>query len=163
MRNLNLCLFCCKKSNLWGWGMSLTVSLIPGTERLLRLRASSLGSEPGTDRSISERLWSGTLRMDHKGGEKGNSFKRDNFKKRNRNRQGETLKVKVWLCPEWLSVLVSDISLCGHIDTTWSEMFQAVPLDFKDVRSEDCDGQTESNRFIHWGHGMSEGWATLTL
>lgn len=32
----------------------LTVSLSPGTERLLRLRASSLGSEPGPDRSISE-------------------------------------------------------------------------------------------------------------
>lgn len=36
----------------------LTVSLSPGTERLLRLKASSLGSEPGADRSISERLWS---------------------------------------------------------------------------------------------------------
>lgn len=37
-------------------GAALTVSLNPGTERLLRLRASSLSSEPGADRSISERL-----------------------------------------------------------------------------------------------------------
>lgn len=41
---------------------ALTVSLSPGTERLLRLRASSLGSEPGPDRSISEWLWSGARR-----------------------------------------------------------------------------------------------------
>lgn len=42
---------------VWGGAeMLLTVSLNPGTERLLRLRASSLGSELGPDRSISERL-----------------------------------------------------------------------------------------------------------
>lgn len=36
--------------------MVFTVSLNPGTERLLRLRVSSLCSEPGPSRSTSERL-----------------------------------------------------------------------------------------------------------
>lgn len=58
-----LCKEFCHRSQICGAKgdglMALTVSLSPGTERLLRLRASSLGSEPGADRSISERLWSG--------------------------------------------------------------------------------------------------------
>ena len=36
--------------------MALTDSFRPGTERLLRPKASSLGSDPAADRSISERL-----------------------------------------------------------------------------------------------------------
>lgn len=36
--------------------MALTVSLRPGTERLLTERALSLGSEPGDNRSHSDRL-----------------------------------------------------------------------------------------------------------
>lgn len=42
--------------------MLLTAPLNPGTERLLRLRASSLCSEPGPDTSTSERLGSGADR-----------------------------------------------------------------------------------------------------
>ena len=36
----------------------LTDPLRPGMERLRRLKPSSLASDPGTDRSSSERLWS---------------------------------------------------------------------------------------------------------
>lgn len=46
----------------WVKATALTASLRPGTERLLRLRPSSLWSDPGADRSISERLWSGAGR-----------------------------------------------------------------------------------------------------
>jgi hypothetical protein len=39
-------------------GGGLTDPLRPGMERLWRLKPSSLASNPGTDRSSSERLWS---------------------------------------------------------------------------------------------------------
>lgn len=100
----------------------LTVSLRPGTERLLRLYVSSLGSEPGADRSISERLWSGTSRemeSAEEGKEKKSSFKDAVWRLRNQKADSENQKYTVHmggrhsLC---FLLIINDVINATHSD-----------------------------------------------